>query len=221
MEFRYRAKDGSWRQLESYITNLLEDDAVNGIVVNSRDITDRKQAEQRVVAQLEEKEVLLKEVHHRVKNNLQIITSLLNLQAGEISDPATQSMFRDSMGRVKSMALIHERLYQSTNLAEVDFGDYVTNLTRFLMSTVSGSQGRITIATDIEGIVLPVDEAVPCGLIINEIVTNSLKHAFPGGEQGEIHISCSRAKGDQIILVVRDNGIGLAEDVDYTNTNSL
>jgi len=186
-----------------------------------KEVEEHDRAKEVISASLKEKEILLKEVHHRVKNNLQIITSLLNLQAGEITDLPTQEMFRDSMGRVKSMALIHERLYQSENLAEVEFADYIDSLTRFLMSTVSGYLGRITIIIDVEDIVFPVDTAVPCGLIINELVSNSLKHAFSNEQPGEIAISCKKSEGSHITLTVSDNGIGIPDDIDYKNTKSL
>ena len=185
------------------------------------EVVEHERSREQIAASLKEKEILLKEVHHRVKNNLQIITSLLNLQAGEITDRPTRVMFHDSMNRVKSMALIHERLYQSENLAEVEFADYVDSLTRFLMSSLSGNHGRITITSDVEEIILPVDTVVPCGLIINELVTNSLKHAFPNNRSGEITISCKRSEGGHITLTVCDNGIGIPDDIDYQNLKSL
>jgi two-component sensor histidine kinase/HAMP domain-containing protein len=186
-----------------------------------QEITDRVRAEDLMAISLQEKEVLLKEIHHRVKNNLQIIASLLSLQASKIADDNTKSIFRDSQGRVKSMALIHERLYRSDNLAEIVFSDYVENLTRFLMSTISGNLGRITITQDIQDIVFGVDTAVPCGLIINELVTNSLKHAFSENENGEIHISCKRIDNNHISLCISDNGTGIKENIDIKNTQSL
>jgi two-component sensor histidine kinase/HAMP domain-containing protein len=182
---------------------------------------ERAEAERRIIESLREKEVLLKEVHHRVKNNLQIITSLLNLQAGQGTDSGTQAMFRDSQGRVKSMALIHERLYRSHNLAEIEFSDYVESLTRYLLSTVSGSLGRISIAHEIDNIVFGVDTAVPCGLIINELVTNSLKYAFSDAEGGEIVISCKKSDNGLISLVIGDNGCGMPDHINFRKTHSL
>ncbi len=185
------------------------------------EIVERKEAENQIRQSLQEKEVLLKEVHHRVKNNLQIITSLLNLQAVEITDPDTKEMFRDSMGRVKSMAIIHERLYQTDNLAEVALAEYIDSLTRFLAGTVSGNSGRISIVQDVEDVALPIDMAVPCGLIVNELVTNSLKHAFPDERKGEVRISCRCMEEGVVTLSVRDNGVGLPDDLHPENLKSL
>jgi len=143
------------------------------------EVLEHDRAKQQISTSLREKETLLKEIHHRVKNNLQIITSLLNLQAYQISDINTQRLFRDSMSRVKSMALIHEQLYQSKDLAEISFSEYVNSLARYLLSTITGNLERISIKQDIDDTTFGVDTAVPCGLIINELVTNSLKYAFP------------------------------------------
>jgi two-component sensor histidine kinase len=185
------------------------------------EIAERVLAQEKITASLREKEVLLKEVHHRVKNNLQIITSLLNLQASKIKDKTLEAMFRDSQGRVKTMALIHEKLYRSENLSEVNFSDYVDSLTRYMMSTISGNRERITIRQDIDDILLGVDIAIPCGLIINELVTNSLKYAFPDGKGGEIAVSCKKESDGRISLVIGDNGVGIASHVDIENSETL
>jgi two-component sensor histidine kinase len=185
------------------------------------EIAERVLAQERITASLREKEVLLKEVHHRVKNNLQIITSLLNLQASKIKDKKLEAMFRDSQGRVKTMALIHEKLYRSENLSEVNFSDYVDSLTRYMLSTISGNRERITVKQDIDDILLGVDIAIPCGLIINELVTNSLKYAFPDGKGGEIAVSCKKRCDGRISLTVGDNGVGIANHVDIENSETL
>ena len=185
------------------------------------EIAERILAQDRITSSLHEKEVLLKEVHHRVKNNLQIITSLLNLQASKIKDKKLEAMFRDSQGRVKTMALIHEKLYRSENLSEVNFADYVDSLTRFMLSTVSGNRERISIKQDVDKILLSVDKAIPCGLIINELVTNALKYAFPDGNGGEIIVSCKRGADRRIVLEISDNGVGIPGEVDLENTGTL
>lgn len=170
---------------------------------------------------LEEKNVLLKEIHHRVKNNLQVISSLLNLQSFQIKDPATVQLFRDSQNRVRSMALIHEKLYQSHDLARINFKNYIESLTNYLMRSYGAEAREVTFALEIEQISLGVDQAVPCGLIINELVSNSLKHAFPDNQKGEITIQFMKRADKQFHLIVRDNGVGFPKNIDFQKTASL
>lgn len=170
---------------------------------------------------LNEKELLLKEVHHRVKNNLQVISSLLNLQSEYIKDPEALQVFAESRNRVRSMALIHEKLYQSHDLARIDFADYLRSLTRSLQSSFGRSSSGVQIAVDVDEVMLGVDAAVPCGLIVNELVTNCIKYAFPGNRAGEIRVSMERVEGPGLRLSVADNGVGFPKDVDFRNTNSL
>jgi PAS domain S-box-containing protein len=195
----------------------------------SEDITERKLAEDQIKASLEEKVVLLQEIHHRVKNNLQVISSLLYLQAGKIQDPQMLSILRDSQNRVKSMALIHEKLYQTKDLAKVDLGEYIHNLTSYLFRSYTAHAGAIQLRVQADNVSLGIDTAVPCGLIINELVSNALKHAFPENASGEIQIelhanSTVEGQGPQaqlFTLSVRDSGIGFPATVDFQNTASL
>lgn len=170
-------------------------------------------------ASLEEKEVLLKEIHHRVKNNLQIISSLLNLQAGDIKDEQTSEMFRNSISRVKSMALIHEKLYQSKDLARIDFSEYAGGLIEYLLSAYQVQSNSIRVKIDIDNTFLPVNTAIPCGLIMNELISNSLKHAFPDGRKGEIRIRF--CKEGAYTLTLSDDGIGFPESIDVHHATSL
>lgn len=185
-----------------------------------RNIAKRKQAEEQIKASLKEKEVLLKEIHHRIKNNLQVISSLLNLQSGYIIDKDAIEMFKESQNRVKSMALIHEKLYQSKDLARIDFAEYIRNLTNYLFRSYGVTSNRIKLKKNVDDVFLGLDTAIPCGLIINELVSNSLKHAFPDGKEGEIHI-CLFLDNDKFTLIVRDNGVGFPKDLDFRNTESL
>jgi two-component sensor histidine kinase/CHASE2 domain-containing sensor protein len=169
---------------------------------------------------LHEKDVLLKEVHHRVKNNLQIISSLLNLQSGYIEDPVALNIFNESRNRVRSMALIHEKLYQSKDLAKIDLEDYLKTLTSGLQSSFSGRPAPVRMTLEVEPIMLGVDAAVPCGLIVNELVTNCFKYAF-GSNPGEIRISMKRTGESRLQLTVSDDGVGFPKDVDFRNTESL
>ncbi len=169
---------------------------------------------------LKEKEVLLREIYHRVKNNMQIISSLLSLQSSYIKDEKMLDIFRDSQNRVKSMALVHEKLYQSENLARIDFDKYINSLMRDLFQSYGTNAGRVTLKLEVEDISLGIDMAVPCGLVINELVSNSLKHAFTDGREGEIKI-VFRAVGEEIELIVSDNGVGIPENIDVRDTGSF
>jgi PAS domain S-box-containing protein len=185
------------------------------------DITERKQAEEQIRASLREKEVLLKEIHHRVKNNLQIISSLLKLQSRNISDPHTLDMFRESQNRIKSMALIHEKLYQSKDLAVIDFAEYIKNLTVHLFRSYAVNPEAVRLRVDVQNVLLGIDTAIPCGLIINELVSNSLKYAFPPGTTGEVRIVLRPTGENRYLLIVADTGIGIPADFDLRRATSL
>lgn len=190
----------------------------DGIV---EDITDRKEAEERLKASLLEKEVLLREIHHRVKNNLQIISSLLNLQSRYIDDEPALDMIRESRNRVRSMALVHEKLYRSDDLAEVDFCAYIQSLSRHLFMSYGINSTEIDLVVDVQDVYLDINTSVPCGLIINELVSNSLKHAFAGRAQGKILVVMRPDSGGRFKLVIRDDGVGLPKNLDVRQTDSL
>lgn len=200
-----------------------------GLIGVAKDISDRKRVEEQIKSSLREKEVLLKEIHHRVKNNMQIISSLLNLQSEQIKDHKVLSIFKESQDRVKSMALIHEKLYQSEDLARIDFAEYVRNLTSYLIRSYGKLARGITLDIDIRNILFSVNIAVPCGLIVNELVSNALKYAFPNNRCGSIMISINcldDAKGNgnstvSYALIVRDDGIGLPYGMNFRKTESL
>jgi len=163
-------------------------------------------------AALEENGALLKEVHHRVKNNLQLISSLLNRQAGHIADPAVAELFHESRNRVRAMALVHENLYRAGNFARVPMGDHVTNLCRQIARAYGLNAGRIALTTEVDAMQLDLDRAVSCGLLINELITNAIKHAFPQDASGAIHVRLQRQPGNMCLLTVRDNGAGMTGD---------
>lgn len=189
-----------------------------GMVCVAQDISDRKAAEKQIKASLQEKEVLLREIHHRVKNNLQIISSLLHLQSKNVDGEAAQQLFAESQHRVRSMALIHEHLYQSDDLAQVDFEAYLDRLTEHLIRSY-GARG-VSLELDADGAPISVDRAIPCGLIVNELVTNALKHAFPEEAPGTISVRFAM-ESNRAELVVADDGTGLANDADLEQTGSL
>jgi len=169
---------------------------------------------------LNEKEVLLKEIHHRVKNNLQIISSLLNLQSNFIKDQEYLAVFRESQNRIKSMALIHEQLYQSLDLTHINFEEYMNDIVNHLIHAYASDLRRINIKKNIENVSMGIETAIPCGLIINEIISNALKHAFPDKQSGEVKIEFESVNNGYI-LTISDNGIGLPEDFDIEKSKSL
>lgn len=186
-----------------------------------QEIAERKQAEEQIKTSLKEKEVLLKEIHHRVKNNLQVISSLLYLQSKQIDDRKILGMFQESQHRVRSMALVHERLYQTEDLSSVDFGEYIRQLTSYLFRSYGATSNLIRLNVNVSHVSLDIDTAIPCGLIVNELVSNSLKHAFPRGQPGEILIELDVNQEGQHMLMIGDNGIGLPDKLDFRNTRSL
>jgi two-component sensor histidine kinase/PAS domain-containing protein len=193
----------------------------SNVVVSVFDITAHKKAEGKIRASLQEKEVLLKEIHHRVKNNLQVISSLLNLQARHLSDPVARRIFAESQNRVQAIALVHEKLYRSSDLSRIPFDEYVQTLVSNLCHSLDAAEREISPSVDAGGITLAVDVAIPCGLIINELVTNSLKHAVPNRRGGCIQILLRRSDPDRLELIVQDDGVGLPSSLDPRQTPSL
>ncbi len=218
----FRKKDGSEFPVEINVS-VVRDPENKPLFIQSivRDITERKRADEKVRASLREKEILLQEIHHRVKNNMQIISSLHKLQSSTIKDKEALEIFKSIQNRVKSMALIHEKLYQSDNFARVDLAEYVRSLVSYLSSSHALCQPGIKFYVDIKNVFLDINTAVPCGLIINELVSNALRHAFVDGKKGEIRIRMQPLNEKEVELSVSDNGIGLPENLDFRKTNSL
>lgn len=185
------------------------------------DVSERKLAELQLQESLQEKEVLLQEIHHRVKNNLQVICSLLDLQSQYIEEPAMKGLFLESYNRVKSMALVHEKLYLHRNFVRINFSEYIESLTNDLFYAYGGKASPITVELDIDKITLNVDTAIPCALIINELVSNALKYAFPDSQEGKISIALHSDDRRNLTLIVRDSGKGLPKDFDFNTTKSL
>jgi PAS domain S-box-containing protein len=215
-----RRKDGSEFPVEIGL-NPLNTNAGMMVLSAIVDITAHKRAEEAMKTTLREKEVLLKETHHRVKNNLQIISSLLDLQTSTLRDPRVLQSVQESQHRIRSMALIHEKLYQSPDLAEVDLAEYVDNLTAYLVRAYRFSEARVSLKLETEPVRLRIDAAIPCGLIMNELVSNALKHAFPEGCQGAITVTVKEEEPGQVTVIVSDDGVGLPSDIDWRTTSSL
>ncbi|MCZ7401795.1 MAG: PAS domain S-box protein [Candidatus Methanoperedens sp.] len=186
-----------------------------------QDISDRKKAQEEIKKSLQEKEILLREIHHRVKNNMQIISSLLNLQSGYVEEEKYCNMLKECQTRILSMSLIHENLYQSGDFTRIELNDYIRDLVNNLFQSYATSESKIKINTNIETVSLGIDSAMPCGLIINELVSNSLKHAFPDGANGEINIAFLQKDENMFELIVSDNGIGIREDLDLQKIESM
>lgn len=215
-----RRRDGTDFPAEASISKVELDGQIMFTVI-LRDVTERMVAEEKIKTSLREKEALLKEIHHRVKNNLQVVSSLLGLQSRSVTDPETRKMFRESQNRIHSMALLHESLYQSENLSQVNFPDYIRELAAHLFHSYGVAPERIHLRTNLERLALHLDAAVPCGLIVNELISNSLKYAFPDGREGEIRIELHEIHDGMARLVVADNGVGFRSDLDWTTTKSL
>ncbi len=218
-EFRIMAKGGSLKTVEPATVHIGEKGEVKvmGIL---RDVTDRKKAEEKIKASLLEKNVLLREINHRVKNNMQIISSLLRLQSRSIQDPDLVEMFKESQNRIRSMALIHEKLYQTEDFASINFAQYIRSLVVHLFHTYQVNPNVIRMNAKVDDVFLDINRAIPCGLIINELVSNSLKHAFPDSKKGEISIKLS-SNAKKTTLVVSDSGVGLPEDIDLKEPDTL
>ena len=196
---------------------------INGRIVRMEigtDITERKKAEEQIKQSLREKEALLREIHHRVKNNMAVVSSLLSLQAEQIKDATVRSIFEESQQRVKSMALVHEKLYQTKDLSSIDFEDYIKSIVSEIISLYRIDTNAITTEINIEGIQLDLESAVPCGLIVNELLTNVFKHAFPDNGRGVLSIHFTKTDG-AYTLTIKDNGVGLPKGFDYKETGTL
>lgn len=216
-------KDGISFPVEFTASPIFENGETRGSVVVFRDISERKTFEEETKRSLTEKEVMLKEIHHRVKNNMQVISSLLNLQSQYLNDKDEQIklIFQESQNRIRSMALIHEKLYQSRDFAHINFDEYAKELLGKLMETYRQQSKEISLKIDSNGIILNMDTSISLGLILNELVTNCFKHAFTfNSSKNMIAINLSR-KVDSFVLIVSDNGKGFPENIDFKNTDSL
>jgi len=214
--------DGTTFHLLGYAAPLRDKHgAVSGSVGAFVDITERKQAEEKLKTSLQEKETLLKELHHRVKNDMQVISSLLQLQANCIKDEKVREMFRECRERIHSMALVHEKLYQSKDLSRIDFTEYLNSLLPMLFRSYGTPSSSIKLESDLEQVSLSMNLATPLGLVLNELISNSLKHAFPDGRSGVVRVSLHTNPQSQLALTVSDDGIGLGKDFNLENTSTL
>lgn len=221
-ENHWVGKGGTRRLISWTNTAIVQDGTMEYAICAGLDITERKQAEELIRASLVEKEVLLREVHHRVKNNLQVISSLISLQADTLTDERMRAVFSDVRDRVRAMALVHEKLYQTGNLAQLNFAEYAASLLQYLWRSHGTLAEKVQLHCLIAPIVLPIETAVPCGLILNELAGNALKHGFPNGRSGEVTVALEHdAATAMACLRVRDNGVGLPVGRDWRQSGSL
>lgn len=221
-EVGHKRKDGS--SFPTQMTSTVLKDG-NGNIIGmfgfATDITERKQMENELRQSIKDRDMLIKEINHRVKNNLAVISSLLSLQSRDIEDQRAKDLFIESGSRVNAIAMIHDRLYKVENFRHLNFGEYLLSLSSQIWKTYAVNNGKIRLLTEIEDVSLDVDAMIPCGLIVNELITNSIKYAFPDGRDGEIFVGFKLDGKQQYLLTVRDNGIGLPEGMDISNTKSM
>ncbi len=218
-QWRHRRGDGLPIDVEVSLARVLVR-GKNLIISAVRDITERMEAERCISESLAEKEILLKEIHHRVKNNLQVISSLLSLQSRFVRDPVDLAIFTESQNRVRSMALIHEKLYQSGDFSKIDFSGYIESMVAELRRSYGDVAGHVAFGIDVRDVRLPIEKAIPCGLIITELVSNALKYAFPDGRKGEVRIAMHTA-GSLTVLIVSDDGVGIPPSLDWRKAATL
>lgn len=220
MEVSFHSK-GTERWMELFINPIFDTEGnVTEISLVAHDITEKKKSEKEIYESLKEKEVLLKEIHHRVKNNLQVISSILNLQSSFVKDKHTLEILDESRNRIRSMAMIHENLYRTTNFSSIDFKAYMENLSQNLISSYHVQLSRVNLKTEMDQVELVLDQAIPCGLLVNELITNSLKYAFIGRDEGEVYIGLKEVDG-KVELRIEDNGVGLPGDYDIMKSDTL
>ena len=207
-------------QLKNILLIIVRIPGTKKILASLMDVTEQRKAEEQLKKSLGEKEMLIKEIHHRVKNNLMVISSLLSLQSQYIKNKDDLEMFEKSKSRAKSMALIHERLYQSKDLKRIDFGEYIEKMATDMFNTYISDPEKINLEIDVENAMLDINTTIPLGLILNELLNNSIKYAFPDGRKGTIRVVFSK-RGEYFQLTVEDDGIGFPDNIEFENTDSL
>lgn len=218
---QFELNGGRKAYFETNYNPITQHGTVTGIAIFSRNITDKISAEKELKSALTEKEVLLKEVHHRVKNNLQVITSILNLQTSYLHDKQTIQLLRECQNRIKTMAFIHESLYQTKDFEKINFSDYIINLVKNLFYSYDANEQKIKSVFDVDTIFLNLDMSIPCGLIVNELVSNAFKYAFADRKEGFVKVEVKKMTNGKIRMQVSDNGRGLPENIDFRHTESL
>jgi two-component sensor histidine kinase len=195
--------------------------AEHALNVSEERVSEQEATLERQTTLLQQRDTMLREIHHRVKNNMQVMSSLLSLQSRAASNPETTRMLEENQNRIQSMALLHEILYQSDDLALVDFAKYIRRMVEHLFRSYGVDSGQIRLHTEMDSVGLELDDALPSGLLISEVISNSLKHGFPDGREGEVRILLRRASATKVALVLSDNGVGLPADMDWVTSKTL
>jgi len=221
-EVIHKRKDGTSVHILGSVA-LLKDDAGNpvGIVSSNRDITERKQIEEQIQTALKEKSVLLQELYHRTKNNMNVISSMLDLQAARIQDDAMLRLLQEMDNRIQAMALVHQKLYQAQDLSSLDLSEYITDLAALVFNSYKLAPNHVELVLDLESVPVLIDTAIPCGLVLNELFSNALQHAFPGDRKGEIRVQLVRTEENVLVLQFSDNGVGMLPGFDPMQSDSL
>lgn len=219
-EFALRNKKEHTIWLQAFLNPVYMDGKLEELSCLLYDNTERKEMDRRVRDSLKEKEVLLQEVHHRVKNNLQVISSILNLQSSYVNDPKTLEVLRESQQRIKSMSFIHETIYRTADFSKLEFTEYLRTIVNNLIQSYRTGNEAVSLVADMDLVYLNLDQSIPCGLIVNELVSNALKYAFKGRDKGKLKLGLHE-KDNVIEISVKDNGVGLPKDFSYEKTNSL
>jgi len=220
-ESRLITREGEIRLMEIYPAPLLKNGELFAVQVIAQDITERKKAETEINASLKEKEMLLGEINGRVRNYMNMISSLLELQSVYMKNEENREVLKDNKNRVKSMLLIHDGFSQSEDFALIDFSQYIKKLIDLIVSSYHVDTNRINMKTRTDGLMLDIDAAIPCGLIINELLTNAVKHAFPGTSEGEISVEFGLDNHENNVLIVKDNGVGLSPDIEFKDSGTM
>ena len=219
--WKHKKKDGTIIDVEITSHSIKRKHHQDLRLVLANDVSELLEGQREIKDSLREKETLLKEIHHRVKNNLQVITSLLKLQSLHVQEPQLLYIIKETQNRIMAMSFAHQKLYQSKNFSDVDFREYLEKIVHQIIHIFATESKNVNITMNSESVKLGIETAIPCGMLVNEVITNSIKHAFPNDEKGEIKIGFKKADGDYYRLTISDNGIGMSDKINIAEAKTL